>query len=64
MTASRPWLGISTPPWLIKSDTPQSPTAEPPPSAIGAPAGVLIRRDVPARAVTLTGRPGPARATG
>ena len=23
MTASRPWLGISTVPWLIKSDTPQ-----------------------------------------
>ena len=22
MTASRPWLGISTPSWLIKSDTP------------------------------------------
>ena len=25
MTASRPWLGISTPPWLIKSDTPHLP---------------------------------------
>ena len=23
MTASRPWLGITTPSWLIKSDTPQ-----------------------------------------
>jgi hypothetical protein len=23
VTASRPWLGISTPSWLIKSDTPQ-----------------------------------------
>jgi hypothetical protein len=22
VTTSRPWLGISTPPWLIKSDTP------------------------------------------
>lgn len=25
MTASRPWLGISTPSWLIKSDTPHLP---------------------------------------
>jgi hypothetical protein len=24
MTASRPWLGISKPNWLIKSDTPQT----------------------------------------
>ena len=48
MTTSRPWLGISTPPWLIKSDTPQSPAQ-------------VARHLCPPATSAATGKTGPAR---